>query len=332
MFNERPSQDILDLIKNSGSLDKAVALAAQAELAKALEEPLRQGVLVGDVVTGIFQPDNLEPGASPEWPLDLLAPGEEDEFTAFVLPNAGRIPERGVEGDYVKIPTFQIGNAIDFLLRYAREVQWGIVARALEVMQAGFTKKINDSGFQVLLSAAADRNILVFDADAVAGQITKRLISLLKLTMVRHGGGNTSSVKRSRLTDLYVSPEMVEGMRNWGVDQLDEVTRREMYTAGDDTINRIYNVNLHPLVEFGEGQEYQQFFTNTLGASLASSDVEFVLGLDLSRKNSFIMPIRENITVYEDDNLHRAGRQGYYARAEMGFAALDGRNCIAGSF
>lgn len=332
MFNERPNDELINLIKLSGDMDIAKAAQAQYELAKALEEPLRQGVLVGDVISGIFQVDNLEPGASPEWPLDLLAPGEEDEFTAFVKPNAGRIPERGVEGDYVKIPTFQIANSIDFLLRYAREARWNIVARAMEVMQAGFTKKINDSGWQVLLAAAADRNILVFDADASAGQVTKRLFSLLKLTMVRHGGGNSASLKRARLTDLYTSPETMEGMRNWGVDQLDEVTRREMYTAGDGAINRIYNINLHDLIEFGEGQEYQQFFTSTLGASLASSDVELVVGLDMQNKDSFIMPVRENISVYADPTMHRAGRQGYYGWAELGFAALDNRRIIAGSY
>jgi hypothetical protein len=332
MFDKRPDQAIIDLIKLSADADINKAKAAQYELAKALEEPLRQGVLVGDVVTGIFQTDFLEPGASPEWPLDLLAPGEEDEFTAFVKPNAGRIPERGVEGDYVKIPTFQIANAIDFLLRYAAEARWNIVARAMQVMQAGFTKKINDSGWQVLLAAAADRNILVFDADASAGQFTKRLLSLAKVTMQRHGGGNSASLKRAKLTDAYSSPETIEGIRNWGVDQVDEITRRELYVAADGTISRIFGVNLHDLVEFGEGQEYQGFFTGTLGATLASSDVELMIGLDMQNKDSFIMPIRQNISVYADDNMHRQGRQGYYGWGEMGFGVLDGRRVLAMSY
>ena len=30
-------------------------------------------------------------------------------------------------------------------------------------------------------------------------------------------------------TDLYVSPEAMEDIRNWGVDQVDEVTRRNLY-------------------------------------------------------------------------------------------------------
>jgi len=71
------------------------------------------------------------------------------------------------------------------------------------------------------LAAGVDRNILVYDADAAAGQFTKRLISLLKVVMRRNAGGNSASIKRGTLTDLYLSPEGLEDIRNWGVDQAD---------------------------------------------------------------------------------------------------------------
>ena len=51
---QRPDEQFLSLLKQSGSPDKAVALEAQHEIAKALEQPLRQGVLVGDVLGNIF--------------------------------------------------------------------------------------------------------------------------------------------------------------------------------------------------------------------------------------------------------------------------------------
>jgi hypothetical protein len=246
---QRPDDFIVDLIKKSGDLDIAVAMDAQRELAKALQEPLRSGVLVGDVVTGVFQSMVMEPGSTIEFPLDLLAPGEEDDFIAYTNPGNGRIPERQVEGDYVMVPTYGIASSIDWLLRYAREARWDIVGRAMQVLEASFVKKINDDGWHTLLSAGADRNILVYDGDASNGQFTKRLVSLMKTIMRRNGGGNTGSPDgaRGRLTDLFFSPEGIEDIRNWGLDQIDEVTRREIYLAADGGITRVFQTNLHDL-------------------------------------------------------------------------------------
>ena len=213
---ERPSPEFIELLKRSGDSDKSVAIQAQREIAKALELPLRKGVVFGDIVGGIFEAMPLEPGATPEFPLDLLAPGSEIDHVAFTNPGNGRIPERHVEGDYVMINTYGITSAIDFLLKYAREANWNVVARAMQVLESSFVKKINDDGWHTLLAAAVDRNILVYDADAAAGQFTKRLVSLMKTVMRRNGGGNSVTAP-GRLTDLYLSPEAIEDIRNWGM-------------------------------------------------------------------------------------------------------------------
>ena len=330
----RPDDHFIELIKRSGSVDKNEALVAQHELAVALETPLRKGVLVGDVLDGIFEKINMEPGTAAEFPLDLLAPGTENEHVAYTNPGHGRIPERAVEGDYVMVPTYSVASSIDYLLRYAREARWDVVGRAMQVLEAGFVKKMNDDGWHTLLAAGVDRNILVYDADAAQGQCTKRIVSLMKTVMRRNGGGNSGSLNRGRLTDIYLSPEALEDIRNWGIDQVDEVTRREIYQAGDDgaAITRVFGVNLHDMDEIGEGQEYQRFFTDQLLGGLASSDSELIVGLDLSANDSFIMPIKQDIQIFEDDALHRHQRAGFYGWAEIGFAVLDNRRILLGSF
>jgi hypothetical protein len=330
----RPSDEFINLLVRSGNSDKSVALDAQREIAKALELPLRKGIMFGDVVTGIFEKMVLEPGSSPEFPLDLLAPGTERDYTAYTNPGHGRIPEKHVEGDYVMVNTYGITNSIDFLLRYAREARWDIVARAMQVLESGFVKKINDDGWHTVLAAAVDRNILVYDGDAAAGQFTKRLISLAKTVMLRNGGGN-SVTATGRLTDLYSSPEAIEDVRNWGIDQLDEVSRREVYQSADSgaPLTRIYGVNLNGLFEFGDGQEYQTFFTSDLGGSIGpNSDVELIVGLDLNARDSFVMPVKREVEIFEDEGLHRSQRQGYYGWAEIGFGVLDNRRVLAASF
>lgn len=328
LFENSPESDAL--LKQIGSANLRESVKATYMLAKAIETPLRKGVLSGDILSDIFEPVNIQMG-SPMFPLDLLSPGTEKEHVAYTIPGHGRIAEKTVESDYVMVNSYKIGNSIDWLLEYAENARWDVVGRAIEVFEAGFVKKLNDDGWNTILSAAVDRNIVVYDNDAAAGQFTKRLVSLMKTVMRRNGGGNSTSINRGKLTDLYMSPECMEDIRNWGVDQIDEVTRREIYIS-DGTVSRIFGVLLHDLDELGENQEYQDFYLDQLGASLAASDVELLIGLDRSKKDSFVMPVTKPLQVFNDDaNLHRQQRAGIYGWMNAGFGVLDGRRVIAAS-
>lgn len=329
----QPTEEMKELLVLSGSDDENIAFAAQKKLAMALTLPLRKGVMRGNNYEGIFEEIPTTPGiGSMEYPLDAIAPGTEKDYVAYTIPNAGRIPERNVESDYVRIPTYDIGNAIDWLLKYARNARWDVVSRCLNILRAGFTVKLSDDAWHTLIMAAVDRNICVYDSDAEAGQFTKRLVSLAKVLMRRNGGGNASSINRGQLTDIFLSPEGIEDIRNWNVDQVDDTTRREIYLAPDDGLTNIYNVRLHALDELGVGQPYQNYFSTTLGGSLGNSDVELAIGLDLANNDSFVMPVDEALQVYPDPVLHRARRAGYYGWQSQGFGCLDSRRIIALSY
>jgi hypothetical protein len=327
-----PTPEMNQVLRQAGSLVKDESLGATAELAKALELPLRKGVMSGDILDGVYEAIRLAPGASAEFPLDFLAPGTESDFVAYTIPNHGRIPERHVEGDYVMVPTYDVGASIDFLLKYARDARWDVVGRAMDVLQGQFTKKMNDDGWHTIISAGVDRNILVYDADASAGYFSKRLVSLMKTIMRRNGGGNSTSINRGQMTDLFLSPEGLEDIRNWGVDEVDDITRRELITREGGLLTRIFQVNLHDLDELGEGQEYQVYYSTDLGGTLPGSKKEIVVGLDLASNDSFVMPVRQEVQIFEDDTLHRQKRAGMYGWAEHGFAVLDNRRVLLGAF
>ena len=327
-----PTPEMDQLLTKAGSMNREESLAATRELAKALELPLRRGVMSGDILDGIFEPIRLAPGATSEFPLDFLSPGTEKEFVAYTIPNHGRIPERHVEGDYVMVPTYDVGASIDWLLKYARDARWDVVGRAMDVLQGQFVKKMNDDGWHTLISAGADRNVMIYDADAANGVFSKRLVSLIKVIKRRNGGGNSSSINRVEMTDLYLSPEGIEDIRNWGVDEVDPVTRRELIVGDGGLMTRIFNVNLHTLDELGVSQEYQNFYTGALSGSFPGSKTELVVGLDLRNRDSFVMPVRAPVEVFEDDTLHRQRRAGLYGWAEHGFAALDTRRVLLGAF
>ncbi len=295
------------------------------------QTPLRRAVFREDLIGNIFTRIQLEPGASSRFPLDFIAEGEQDDFMAFVMPKQGYIPENHVEGDEIYINTYRIANSIDWDLAYARDARWDVISRAFEAFRAGFVGRLNDDGWHVILAAALATGEMVTDSAATAGVFTKELVSKMKTRQRRR-------TLNGLLTDLYVSPEAFEDMRAWTLTQVDDVTRREIFVSEqlnglNPTIN-IFGVNIRDMRELGVSQEYQLYYTSTLSGSLGGSgtDTELVVGLDLAKDDSFVMPVREDIKVFDDPVLHRQGRAGIYGWSEIGLAALDGRRVLPGSF
>ena len=321
------------LLRATASDNTKVAQAAQKAFAAALSEPLRQGIFDEDNLGGIYRREVLAPGAQANYPLDFVRPGTEDlDFTAITLPKQGRVPERHVEGDELWVPTFQIANSIDWSLRYARDARFDVVGRAIRVYQMGFVRKINEDGWHTLLAAADARGLVVADTAAAAGQFTKELVSRLQTSMTRNAGGNGQA---GRLTDLYLSMEAMEDLRAWDISEIDDVTRREILQSAGANMASLYGSTLHFMTEFGVGQEYQTYLDTTLGRSVTAVDAgdqEFVVGLDLSTNDSFVQPIRQELQTFEDDSLHRQQRAGVYGWMEHGFAVLDNRRVILGTF
>ena len=65
---------------------------------------------------------------------------------------------------------------------------------------------------------------------------------------------------------------------------------------------------------------------------MPASKLEIVVGLDLRNNDSFVMPVRAPLEIFEDDTLHRQRRAGLYGYSEHGFAALDTRRVLLGAF
>jgi hypothetical protein len=319
------------LIKAGAQNSKDLAAVAQDELLAAVVEPIRQGVITGDIIGGIFTPEVLQPGSSAKFPIDFYRTDNANDYVAYVAPAHGKVSYAVVEGDEVTIPTFRVNNSIDIPLHYLRDVRWSILSRAMEVLEAGFVKKFNDDGWHVILKAAADRNVVVYDSAAGAGEFTKRLVTSLKTVMARNGGGNSSSMNKAALTHLYTSLEAIDDVRNWGIGQIDEITRNQIYNMGDGDAVRIFGTNIVGLFELGENQVYQNFYDDVIGGSMGGSDVEIAIGLDLSRKDSFVMPIREQVSIFSDPTRHREGFASWYGHGEQGYGVLDGRRTLIGS-
>lgn len=328
-----PTPEMNALLKASGSLDPKVAEPAQSELALAFNGPLKQGVFKGELTSNIFQTERLEPGVASEYPLDLVSPGSEKNFIAYTIPYVGRIPERAAQGDYLAIPTYPVGNSQDWPLRYARDARWSIIARCYQAYEAGFIRKNNNDAWHTLLALAKARNQVIYDDAAVAGLFTKRLPELMRVTVQRNGGGNSTSINQGKMTDLFLSPEGHGDIRSWDLTQIDDFTRRDIFLSdGQNALARIGSITLHELVELGVGQEYQLYFTSILGGTLPTDKVELVIGLDLANRDSFVRMVREDIQTFPDPALHRLQKAGIYGWLEGGWAGCDARRILAGAF
>lgn len=330
MFNEiSPAENVAvaKLHEQMGSTDISVAAEALHQYAQALELPLRKAIFDCDIVSGIFEKMPVAPTSCVEFPVDPVQPGTERDYIAYAIPDCASLPCAMMQGDYVMVPTYLLGNCVEWCTRKARFNNF-IAQRSVEAFKAGFVKKINDDAWHLLLAAGLDRNIIVYNAEATSGLFTKRLLSLMKTIMRRNGGGNSTCMNRGELTDLYVSPEALDDIFNWNEDQVDDMTRNRIFNQGG--LSSINGVNLHAIDELGASQEYQTYYTSDLAGTMPTGTQELVVGLDLRNRDSFVMPVSQELQTYTEFS-GRTGRSSLSGTMEIGLGVLVGSRILLGA-
>lgn len=122
------------------------------------------------VFESVFQPIEFPKGSVPEFPLDFPAPGEARGYKAYTSINNKIEPMMG--SDYVLVPTpFDNKNK-------ASDYDYGAT----------------------LLVAGVDRGILVYDSSCDGDYVSRKLQSLLSMTIRRNYGRKTTN----KLTDIFI--------------------------------------------------------------------------------------------------------------------------------
>jgi hypothetical protein len=337
-LSEDELQVVKALLRDTAGSNEKVAADAMHNLAKAVELPLRKGYFSGDTVGGIFLREDLEPGTTAKYPVDFIGPSGEREYQAWKIADEGRLPDRLVRGTEVAVDVFELGNAISWKLQYARDARWNMVERALKVFRDGFTMKKNTLGWTLLTKAAGNRVDTKYST-VTGAAFTLGLLSDMQLKMKRG-----IDFARNELTDLFVSSEVMRDIRNFATTtSIDYITRREIFTAAPRTagdgaeiiIPNIYGVNIHENKELGLERTYNTKFNDGKGSYLSGFDStadEVVIGLDLTPegREAFMMPVKRDLEVFEETNLHREQKAGVYGWMELAFAVLDDRRCMPG--
>lgn len=326
------TEEMKKLLRRAGSSDFMTSVRAQREMVQALQLPILQAVERGDIAGQIFDPVDLEEDASPEFPVDPVGPGQENDFTAYTASPTGRPHQRMLDGDSVTVNTVDIKNSVDIRRKYARRARWDVLTRAMKVCEAGHVYKNNTDAFSTVIASGLSRNFLVTDTSATVGVVTPKLIASGKTKFRRLGGGNTGSSRRYKLTDLFISPEGAESILGWDSTKVDDYTLRQIIISDDDTgLSRVFGIDLHTLDELGVSQEFELLFS-ALGGTHTNSKTQIAIGFDLLSDNTFVNPIREAMAMYEDPTVHREGRISLYTEADRGYANLDSRGCMLFQF
>jgi hypothetical protein len=306
---------------------------------------------------------------SPSIPVDLYYGEPEGTFAVWQQTVAGGLPTQQI-GSFqeIKVSTYPLDSAISFDKRYVRKCRLDVVARGLERLSNDVLIKQERNAWYVVLKMLADAQTKgvnhvfrsqtsgVFQVEDI-----NKAITLLKRLNSAYNGSTPVGNEGRGLTDLYVSPEIMEQIRGFAYNPVntkqavsgttsipltDSVRERIFNAAG---MTDIWGVTLHELLELGVGRKYNVLFDEiaaaksfakpdgTGGSSFASSNVndEVLIGIDRSRR-SFIRTLAVNAETGgsfnlrpDDQFLARSGKVGFYGGLEEGRIALDAR-AVAG--
>lgn len=302
------SPEQLELLRATASADPSKGADARRAFAATLTAPLRKARDKASTVRAIFTVDELQPGADARYPLDMT------DVDAYLMSKDGAVPQHLVTGDEIWIPTFEIAGDVNWKLQYARDGRFDVIARAKQRLANAITKKEEENGWRVLLTASDAANR---EAHITGSGFVKELVSEGKVLMARQGGS---------LTDLYISPEAMADVRSWDYTQIDPTTAREIYKNGGQA--EVYGTVLHTLEELGTGREYNKLFCDLPTNSIADATAEVQIGFDLGTNDAFYMPVRQNLTTYDNPVMIAQLKQGVIAYEELGFACVDTRRVL----
>lgn len=251
--------------------------------AASLSIPILKAVAPQTSVRDIFMVDELPAGALAEYPIDL-----DDIETAVVMPRLGAVPQNLVVGDSLIVPTFEVSNSVEWKLAFVRDARFNIVERALEKLAESFVRAEEKAGWDTIRGAIDSSNTLTTDETTLSRKLFNQLI-----TEMRAQGASEPNV-------IYVSPRLASDIRDWGVTEIDETTRREIFKAGG--MGSIYGVQIRELRSLADGEVFM-FDTTKLG----------------------VMPIRQRMTTYDKPDAINRLRAGVLAWEEIGFTVIDKR-------
>jgi hypothetical protein len=365
----------VELIKAMASKNRDVAYEAQTALAEFIGPVLAEVVNTAPTVSNMFTSLQFNSDESPSIPLDLYHDiTDEDYIQVWSQSVPGGLPTNQVAPSQseLKFTTYTLDSALSFDKRYASRSRLDVVSKTFTRMAQEILLKQEKTSASMIMTALANASTNSEQHVIRSAQAGRFLLSDLNKLFTKAKRINTSwtggtpAERRGRgITDLLVSPEIVEEIRGLAYNPIN--TKGENTDiAGTDSmrdaifnsagIPEFYGVSIQEYNEMGVGQRWNNVFgtsagnyednysVSNAGNLTESSPVtdpktyafdgtfeQVLVGVDLSRE-SMIRAVAtdsesgdEFSLVADDQFVTRQSKVGYYGSLEEGRMIIDDR-------
>lgn len=368
-LKQTPEQ--VELVKAMASKNRDVAYEAQTALAEFIGPVLAEVVNTAPTVSNMFTSLQFNSDESPSIPLDLYHDiTDEDYIQVWSQSVPGGLPTNQVAPSQseLKFTTYTLDSALSFDKRYASRSRLDVVSKTFTRMAQEVLLKQEKTSATMIMTALANASTNSEQHVIRSAQANRFLLSDLNKLFTKAKrintawNGGTPADRRGRgITDILVSPEIVEEIRGLAYNPVNTkggdgaAAGNAGGIAGTDTmrdavfnsagIPEFYGVSIQEYNEMGVGQKwnttfdvaasttaYADHYTGAAGTSEFDGATEEVLvGVDLSRE-SMIRAVAtdsesgdEFSLVADDQFATRQSKIGYYGSLEEGRMIIDDR-------
>ena len=361
------TEEQIELVKAMASKNRDVAYSAQVALAEFIGPVLAKVVNQAPTLSNLFSNFAFNADESPSIPMDLYYDiTDEDYVTVWSQAVPGGLPTNTVTpiGGEMKFTTYRLDSAVDFDKRYAQRSRMDVVSKSFTRVAQEILLKQERNSASLILGALAEAStkgrkhvISAKNSGRLILDDFNRLLTLGKrINTAWTGGTPEGGIGGRGVTDLIVSPEVVQGLREMAYNPINtnssavtdipatDSMREAIYSNGG--IPEFYGINIMELQEMGKGQRFNKLYaalasgkTNGFGqdvngtgsGNFADTDDEIVIGLD-KRVESLLRAVAtdsetgsEFSLVADDQYSVRQSKIGYYGSIEEGRMILDNR-------
>ncbi len=291
----------VELIKAMASRNREVAYEAQIALAQFIGPVLAEVINNAPTVSNLFTSLQFNAEDNPSIPLDLYYDiFDEDYIKVYSQSVAGGLPQNIVQptASELKVATYKLDSAVAFDKKYAAKSRLDVVSKTFTRVAQEVMLKQERTSANLLLTALAQastgndpvaaNNYHVFRT-AAAGRFVlndlNKLFTKIKRINASFVGGTPSGARRG-LTDLIVSPEIVEEIRGMAYNPIN--TKVAPVTVGSNTagnapvvatdavrdqifsqagLPEFYGVSIMEILELGIGKRFNTIFDTVAGTT-----------------------------------------------------------------
>jgi hypothetical protein len=359
----------VELIKAMASKNRAVAYEAQVALAEFIGPVLAEVINNAPTLSNLFTTLQFNADDNPSIPLDLYFDiSDEDYITVYSQSVAGGLPQNQVlpTASEMKIATYTLDSALSFDRRYAAKSRMDVVSKTFTRMAQEILLKQEKTSANLILTALAGAKTNNKQHILTAGTNGRfllddlnRLFTLAKRINTSFNGGTPVNRASRGVTDLLVSPELVQELRAMAYNPINskgaggvaltandargngiaapESMRTDIYNSAG--IPEFYGVSIMEMNELGAGQKFNTVFNGVkaTGPNTYTFDPavqEIIIGLDRGRESLIraVATDSENGSEFsltaDDQYSIRQSKIGYFGSLEEGRMVLDNRALV----